>query len=72
MRPGLAGQLLEENTSQIEQLRQEGRARKLVIVHFEVTEVKPESPRLVYVSTRESWYNEVYEFPSQRLLQRCC
>jgi hypothetical protein len=66
----VAGQLLSDDLAEVDSLRSQGHTRKNVNTAFTVTEVTLDAPGHGIVHTHETWYAEIYDTSSGRLLQR--
>jgi hypothetical protein len=67
---GVAGQELADDQAELDGLRGQGRTRKNLNTAFSVTEVTLDAPGHALVRTHETWYAEIYDRNSGRLLQR--
>jgi hypothetical protein len=66
----VAGQTLSDDQSELDSLRQQGHSRQNVNTAFTVTDVTLDAPVHATVHTRETWYGELYDLGSGRLVQR--
>ena len=66
----VAGQELANDQAELDRLRGQGRTRKNVNTAFAVTDVTLDAPGHAIVRTHETWYAEIYNASSGRLVQR--
>src|SRR5205823_1896559 len=67
---GVAGQLLDVDVAEVDQLRRIGHTMKNVNDAFTVASVTLDAPGHAVVQTSEAWYTETYDGVTGELLER--
>jgi hypothetical protein len=67
---GVAGRELNNDLAELNTLRQHAQTRRNINTAFSVTDMSLDSATHVTVHTQETWYAEIMDAPSGRLLQR--
>jgi hypothetical protein len=66
----VAGQELIDDTAELDRLRAQGQSRKNVNTAFSVTDTSVDAPGHAIVHTHETWYAQISDAASGRLVQR--
>jgi hypothetical protein len=67
---GVAGQLLNVDLAELDQLRRQGRTMKNINTEFTVASVTLDTPEHAFVRTNETWYTETYDLATGELLEQ--